>query len=602
MAFDPPSTYLAYPAAAEVVATHASARRHNVCTAVLCIVLVIGIAVTARWIQDREALFHDGFLGFRTSLIERNLMAADAHITQLVADADGAMLPVLAELDGRDPCQATAAQVAAIRRIEAQAAASRLGFDVWCRDGTNLLHPGRPNVRDEAHFRIHAEPGRAGPARARMLDSYRDMYVSTPELDRTTYETQIRLSRPVAGPDGAAQGVVGVGLRLSALAEFLMSMRERASERVALYRNDGALVAQYPAESAVGIPDTPLETLWRHYPAAVFGQFEAQARAGGHGTLSVFLGLRPMPLVLVHTVEWRAMSREALRVYWPVLAIAGVAVLAAFVYAWISIRYANALSRANGELAKAKEDLQFESDERGIFIANMNHELRTPLNAIVGFAQILADATFGPSHPKYREYARDIAASGQHLQSLIGEIIDFAAIDRGHRKIAIARLDAAETVAETVRLLRPVAGARGIALDTAGGAAPALGDPVAVRQILINLVTNAIKFSTPGSSVRIECRAQPGTRLVAISVADRGVGIAPAELPSIGRPFFRTRAARLGAVSGTGLGLSISVALANQMGGRLTLASVSGRGTTVTLLLPQAEAAAGQPASARGTA
>lgn len=602
MAFDPPSTYLAYPAAAEVVATHASARRHNICAAVLCIVLVIGIAVTARWIQDRETTFHDGYLGFRTTLIERNLLAADAHLTQLVAGADSAMLPVLAELDGRDPCAVSPDRIEAIRRIEAQAVAGRFAFDIWCRNGMNLLHPARPNVRDDAHFRIHTEPGRFGSAHARMLDSYRDMYVSTPDLDRTTYDTHIRLTRPVVGPDGAAQGVVGIGLRLSALTDFLMSTRERASERVAIYRNDGALVAQYPAESAVGIPDTPLDMLWRHYPAAVFGQFEGPVRSGGNGTLSVFLGLRPMPLVLVYTVEWRAMSREALRIYWPVLVIAAAAILAAIVYAWITIRYANALSRANSELAQAKENLQFESDERGIFIANMNHELRTPLNAIVGFAQILADATFGPSHPKYREYARDIAASGQHLQALIGEIIDFAAIDRGHRKISVSRLDAAETVAETVRLLRPVAGARGIALETVGGEAFALGDPLAVRQILINLVTNAIKFSSTGSSVRVECRTQPGTRLVAISVVDRGVGIAQAELPSIGRPFFRTRAARLGAVSGTGLGLSISVALANQMGGRLTLASVSGRGTTVTLLLPQADAQQAQPAATRGSA
>jgi len=383
--------------------------------------------------------------------------------------------------------------------------------------------------------------------------------------------------------------VVGVGIRLSALTDLLMPLRERASERIALYRNDRMLVAQYPAESAVGIADTPHGALWRHYPSSAFGHFETQGRTGGADTLSVFFGLRPLPLVVVYTTEWRPISREALRIYWPVLVIAAAALIAAFVYAWMSIRYANALSRANAELAQAKEHLQFEADERGIFIANMNHELRTPLNAIVGFAQILADATFGPSHPKYREYARDIASSGQHLQTLIGEIIDFAAIDRGHRNIAITRLDAAEAVAEAARLLRPIAGARGISIDTFGEDVWALGDLAAVRQILINLVTNAIKFSMPGGTVAIECRAEAATGLVAICVADRGMGIAPAEMASIGRPFFRTRAARLGAVSGAGLGLSISVALANQMGGRLTIKSDSGRGTTVTLFLPQAE-------------
>ena len=587
MALDSLSTNLFQPAVAEIVPTGASVRRHNACAAILCIVIVIGIAVTARWIQQREAVFHASFAESRTASIERTLLAADIQLMQLVADADRAMLPVLAGLEGRDPCAVPPEERAGLRNSVADAAAGGKALDIWCRDGTDLLHPERPGSAQAPHFAIHAETD-AG-ARARVVDSFRGMFVSTPAQDASTPEPRIRLTRPVLDPDGALQGVVGVGIRLAALTDLLMALRERASERIAVYRNDRSLVAQYPAESAVGIADTPHDALWRHYPASAFGHFEVPGRAGGADTLSVFLGLRPMPLVAVYTTEWQPITREALRIYSPVLAIAAVALAVAFVYAWISIRYANALSRANAELAQAKENLQFEADERGIFIANMNHELRTPLNAIVGFAQILADATFGPAHPKYREYARDIAASGLHLQTLIGEIIDFAAIDRGHRNIAIVRLDAAEAVAETVRLLRPLAGARGISIEVAGEDVWALGDLAAVRQIVINLVTNAIKFSAPGGTVAIECRAQVATGLVGIAVRDSGTGIAPEEIASIGRPFFRTRAARLAAVSGAGLGLSISVALANQMGGRLTLESDSGRGTTVTLFLPQAE-------------
>jgi signal transduction histidine kinase len=587
VAFDSPPTNQFCPATAEIVTTSASVHRHNACAAILCIVIVIGIAVTARWIHEREAVVQESFAASRTATIERNLLAADIQLLQLVADADGAMLPALAGLDGRDPCTVPPEALATFRQFAADAAAGRLALDIWCRDGANMLQPERPSAASDAHFAIHAETN-AG-TRAGVVDSFRGMYVSAPAFDPATLETRVRLTRPVLAADGTLQGVVGVGIRLAALTDLLKPLRERASERIALYRNDRMLVAQYPAESAVGIADTPHDALWQHYPSSAFGHFETPGRAGAADTLSVFFGLRPLPLVAVYTTEWRPISREALHIYWPVLVIAAAALIAAFVYAWISIRYANALSRANAELAQAKEHLQFEADERGIFIANMNHELRTPLNAIVGFAQILADATFGPSHPKYREYARDIASSGQHLQTLIGEIIDFAAIDRGHRNIAITRLDAAEAVAETARLLRPIAGARGISIDTVGEDVLALGDLAAVRQILINLVTNAIKFSMPGGTVAIECRAEAETGLVAICVADRGIGIAPAEMASIGRPFFRTRAARLGAVSGAGLGLSISVALANQMGGRLTLKSDSGRGTTVTLLLPQAE-------------
>ncbi|MBL8806661.1 MAG: HAMP domain-containing histidine kinase, partial [Rhodospirillales bacterium] len=240
------------------------------------------------------------------------------------------------------------------------------------------------------------------------------------------------------------------------------------------------------------------------------------------------------------------------------------------------------------ELASAKARLQFESDERGIFIANMNHELRTPLNAIVGFAQILADATFGPSHPKYSEYARDIATSGEHLRNLIGDIIDFSAIDQGRRRFDSIQIDVARSVREVVRHLKPVAMNRSIALVAIGEEAWALADAQGLRQILVNLVTNAIKFSPPGGTVEIRTQVALRGDTVDIAVVDRGTGIDHDEIGSIGRPFFRARAARLGAVSGTGLGLSIAVALAHQMGGRLLLDSLPGSGTTITLQLPAA--------------
>jgi signal transduction histidine kinase len=369
---------------------------------------------------------------------------------------------------------------------------------------------------------------------------------------------------------------------------YLWGRRPRPRDRVAIFRNDGMPVAQYPAESAAGIVETPAAELWRRYPAASFGRIQQPLGATGTEAMSVFLGLQPLPLVLVYTAEFRPISQEAIRIYWPVLAIAGLTLFVAIGYAWTSTRYANALARANAELAGAKARLQFESDERGIFIANMNHELRTPLNAIVGFAQILADATFGPAHPKYREYARDIAASGEHLRNLIGEIIDFSAIDQGRRRFEAIHLDAAQCVEDVVRHLRPVAVNRSISLVAKSDDAWALGDATALRQILINLVTNAIKFSLPGGAVEIRTTVTLRGDFVEIAVADRGTGIDADEIESIGRPFFRARAARLGAVSGTGLGLSVAVALAHQMGGRLLLESTPGAGTTVTLQLPAA--------------
>ncbi len=574
------------PDTAELVTAHAPARLHNIWAAVLCATLVAAIGATAWWIQLREAGFRSSFVEFRTASTERSVLAADAQLGQLFVQADAIMMPALLALDGRDPAEISFDQLAMLRRVVLDVVPGRFTLDFWTAEGANALWADGPNATGQDFFRYQSLPGLEARERAQMVHSNRGIFVSTPVADPVTGAPRILFSRAILDSAGVPHGAMSVGVPLAAIVDMLFAQRERASDRLALYRNDRALIAQYPAESAVGIADTPVDALWKLYPATAFGRFEQTAGDGIDGTLSVYAGLQPMPLVVVYTFEWRPLSRAALTVYWPILAIAAATLSAAIFYAWISIRYANALSCANVQLAQAKEHLQFESDERGIFIANMNHELRTPLNAIVGFAQILADNTFGPAHPKYREYARDIARSGQHLQTLIGEIIDFSAIDQGRRKLDMVRLDVADSVAETVRLLRPVAGDRNIMLVASCPDTPAFGDAVAVRQILINLVTNAIKFSTAGGTVEIECRdrAEPG--FVAISVVDHGSGIAPSEMASIGRPFFRTRAARLGAVSGTGLGLSISVALANQMGGRLTLASVPGDGTTVTLMLP----------------
>ena len=574
------------PDTAELVATHAPARLHNIWAAVLCAFLIAAIGATAWWIQGREAGFRSSFVEFRTASAERSLLATDAQLGQIFTQVDAIMMPALLAIDGRDPAEIAFDQLAMLRRVALDVVPGRFTLDFWTGDGANALWADGPRALGQDFYRYQTLPGLHAPERAQMVHSNRGIFVSTPVADPVTGAPTILFSRAIVDGGGNPHGVVSVGVPLSAIVDMLFGHRERASDRIALYRDDRRLIAQYPAESAVGISETPVDTLWRLYPAAAFGRFEQSPGDGSDGTLSVFAGLRPMPLVVVYTFEWRPLSREALSVYWPILAIAVATLTAAIFYALISIRYANALAQANGQLAQAKEHLQFESDERGIFIANMNHELRTPLNAIVGFAQILADNTFGPAHPKYSEYARDIARSGQHLQTLIGEIIDFSAIDQGRRKLDIVPLDIAESVIETVRLLRPVASERSITLAASCPNIPAFGDAVAVRQILINLVTNAIKFSAAGGTVEIECRDRPEPGFVAISVIDHGLGIPPSEMASIGRPFFRTRAARLGAVSGTGLGLSISVALANQMGGRLTLASVPGDGTTVTLLLP----------------
>ncbi len=585
MTYTPPTIQVAGLDSAEAIESEASARPHNVAAAILCIFMICAVMGTATWIHGRERTFGEAFSEFRAATIERSLLSGDTFLAQLVARADLLMVPVMRLLDGRAPDAVSPDRLAAAMWVPPEHAADGVSIDVWHADGRHALDPEREGAGTEEFFTHHVGAGRFAARRALVADPHRNAVLS---LGSVGGRAALVVSRTITGADGDTRAVVAVSIPATVLTDYLMTLRQRASDRVAVFRNDGSLIAQYPAEAAVGIVDIPSVDLWRRYPAASFGRIRQTLSAAGTDAITVFLGLQPLPLVLVYTAEFRPVAQEALRIYWPVLAIALVTLVVAVGYAWTSTRYANALARANAELASAKARLQFESDERGIFIANMNHELRTPLNAIVGFAQILADATFGPSHPKYSEYARDIATSGEHLRNLIGDIIDFSAIDQGRRRFDSIQIDVARSVREVVRHLKPVAMNRSIALVAIGEDAWALADAQGLRQVLVNLVTNAIKFSPPGGTVEIRTQVALRGDTVDIAVIDRGTGIDQDELGSIGRPFFRARAARLGAVSGTGLGLSIAVALAHQMGGRLLLDSLPGSGTTITLQLPAA--------------
>jgi signal transduction histidine kinase len=558
-------------------------RRLYYLAALLCIALAAAAIATASWIVKREN-------GLRIAAAERSLLAADAHGVRIVALADALIMQVLWALDGRDPAMLSAEQLAAIRHTAQEAVPGPFTLEIWRADATSQIAPPDANVsmREDFHYQVGA--GRLSPARVRMIDVNRQLFITSVLPGTLGGDDTVYVTRPIIADDDSAIGMVSVGIPVQNFIEYYLALLDREGDRIVLYRNDGAVIARYPAVDPPGTDEAPGPDLWRTYPHSRTGRFLHDATASAT-TLSLFVGLEPLPLVVVYRMPWRGLDPQALLAYWPVLAIAATTLLAAAVYAWMSIRYAEALSRSNAELARTRDGLRTEAKGRGIFVANMNHELRTPLNAIVGFAQILADGLFGPlGHPKYREYARDIIDSGRHLLVLIGDIIDFSSIDVGSRELESGSIDVDAAIDEIARLLGPLAGERGISLETSARGLWARGDAIAVRQILMNLVSNAIKFSGSGAVVRLASRSDAPDGCVVLSVADQGPGISAEDLPSIGRPFYRTRASRETAVPGTGLGLSISTALATRMGGRLTLASTPGAGTTVTLLLPPGKA------------
>jgi PAS domain S-box-containing protein len=269
--------------------------------------------------------------------------------------------------------------------------------------------------------------------------------------------------------------------------------------------------------------------------------------------------------------------------------------------------------RLLAESEAAREAAEVASRARGEFLATMSHELRTPLNAIGGYTELLALGVAGPVTEQQRDYLARLRASSRHLLGLVNEVLDLAKSEAGEMTVAREPGMTGPVVAAALSLVHPQAEAKGIRLvdGREGGAGIAyVGDEARVRQILVNLLTNAVKFTPSGGRITISCEAVTGQAAAgrapsgdgapgsapgsaplgdgpwaAVRVEDTGVGIAPAEQERVFEPFHQVEAGHTRAQGGTGLGLAISRRLARLMGGDLTLESQPGAGSTFTLWL-----------------
>ena len=242
-----------------------------------------------------------------------------------------------------------------------------------------------------------------------------------------------------------------------------------------------------------------------------------------------------------------------------------------------------ALNQAREEVAAAQAANLAKTE----FLSRMSHELRTPLNAVLGFAQLLELDPNEPLSVMQRKRVGLIREAGDHLRHMIGELLDLTRIESGRLAVEIAALAVAPLLDECAEMVRPQADAAGVSLqvEAAADLPPVRADPTRLRQVLLNLLTNAVKYNRRGGAVRVRVERGPGE--LSLRVNDTGVGIAEAELADLFEPFNRG-AHRRSAIEGTGIGLAVTKGLVQLMHGRLDVQSTPGVGSTFSVTLPSA--------------
>lgn len=248
------------------------------------------------------------------------------------------------------------------------------------------------------------------------------------------------------------------------------------------------------------------------------------------------------------------------------------------------------------ELLVAKTAAEAASKAKSEFLATMSHELRTPLNAIIGFSEFLMDETIRPTDPaKVTGYLKAIHESGHHLLAVINDILDHSKAEAGRLEVSEEDVNVEETVAAALRVVAPRARSGGLEIVTA--LAPVLplfrGDSRLLRQILLNLLSNSIKFTPPGGHVEVAAAEENGGLMM--WVRDTGIGMKPDDIPKAFEPFRQIDNRFIRKYQGTGLGLSLVKAMVEAHAGTVAVDSAPGTGTTVTIRFPATRLACPTP-------
>ena len=446
------------------------------------------------------------------------------------------------------------------------------------------IDPSAPlDVSGEDYFLIHRRT------------SLVPIFVGALGVDPGTGRTYFPLSQRLSSPEGRFVGVSAAIVESDYFRRDFDRQRHLGRAEFALINVSGQVLA---ASSGFGAgPDGTTRVLDPSVIAHAYvndgSSIDRSAHTGGADAVTATSFLPEFGLYTVATIPtpvWGLLFRQstlAILALW--LTGTGIAGL----YFALSARHNRSAYAARLDTESARRSAERANAAKSNFLANMSHELRTPMNAIIGFSEILSDEAPNSGDPlKYREYAEHIRDSGYHLLSLINDILDISKIEAGKVELSLDRLDLGRELSDCIRMLQGRARQRGqtITLNLPSAGLAVVADRRALRQIIVNLLSNAIAYTPDGGQITITA-ADLGAE-VSITVSDTGIGIPGERLDDIRRPFEQLDNRYSRPQGGTGLGLSLVSRLTELHGGDVMISSVMGKGTTVEVRLPLSAAEA----------
>jgi len=452
---------------------------------------------------------------------------------------------------------------------------------------SNIESTNRVYLGDREHFRVHAE--RTGD----------ELFISKPVVGRVSGRTSVQISRRLTTPDGQFDGVMVLSIDPKYLSDFYESIELGPNSSVVVVGTDGIVRARGLRER-FKVGDSLAGThLPQHFAQAPSGFYRAPSVFDHSERLIVYRTVRDYPLVVAVDLDRAFILTSSRQLGMIFVAIAALLTLALILLIVVIMRHQRGL-------AAARDAAEQGTRARSEFLAVMSHEIRTPMNAVLGFASSLLDTKLDPEQ---RAAVTSLHEAGDNLLRILNDILDFSRLESGRISYEAIPFAEASVAQAAVSIVGRAASTKGLSIDVE--AAPDLpaalvGDPGRVRQVLLNLLTNAIKFTNRGGiRVRVQCLERTSTHAtVRWSVSDTGIGIPAERLSGVFGQFVQADSSVTRRFGGSGLGLAICKRIIEQMGGTIGVSSVVGEGSTFefTLTLPIGKVTVEEGATGTGNA